>query len=70
MLIVDGKNKTFNIFAIGLGLTGAGLWILSMLGPAFALHLQHASPLSAWAYDSQVACFLALLIATMFAIAL
>jgi hypothetical protein len=69
MLIVDGKTKTFNIFAIGLGLTGASLWILSMLGPAFALHLQHASPLSAWAYDSQVACFLALLIATMYAIA-
>jgi hypothetical protein len=54
--------------ALGLGLTGAGLWILSMLGPAFAL--QHAFPLSVLAYDSQVACFLALLIATMYAMAL
>jgi drug/metabolite transporter superfamily protein YnfA len=66
--VMAAGQQSFNAMKMGLGMTGASLWILSMLGPSFAL--QHPFPLSVQAHDSQVVCFLALFIATMYALAL
>lgn len=65
---MDARKQPFNNMALGLGMTGAGLWILSMLGPAFAL--PHNFSLSVLAYDKQVVCFLLLFLATMYALSL